>query len=332
MDMKRILFFALAVLALASCGSSPKSLLPSISGKAGEVMVVIDRELWEGDLGSEVRGLLAGECPYLATKEPLYNLSNVNPAAFADIFRVHRNILMLQVDPQVAEPGIIFKTDVWARTQCVIRISAATEEDAVQIVKDNGEKIAGFIEQSERNRVIGNTLLYEEASIAPQVREVMGGSPHFPMGYKLKKRTSDFVWVADEKQYTNQSVLLYRYPAVGDASDFEVGNIIANRNRILQENVPGMFEGTYMTTSEFIPPTVSFVHYKGMEFAQTRGYWEVFNDYMGGPFVSHSMYTPDGKEILVAEAFVYAPRYDKRQYLRQVEALLYSFEWGKKED
>jgi hypothetical protein len=48
---------------------------------------------------------------------------------------------------------------------------------------------------------------------------------------------------------------------------------------------------------------------------------------MGGPFVSHSFYSPDGSEIFVTEAFVYAPRFDKRQYLRQVESLLYSFEW-----
>ena len=48
---------------------------------------------------------------------------------------------------------------------------------------------------------------------------------------------------------------------------------------------------------------------------------------MGGPFVSHSFYSRDGKDIIVLEAFVFAPRYDKRQYLRQVESLLYSFEW-----
>ena len=35
----------------------------------------------------------------------------------------------------------------------------------------------------------------------------------------------------------------------------------------------------------------------------------------------------DNKDIIVLEAFVFAPRYDKRQYLRQVESLLYSFEW-----
>ena len=195
--MKRIFIIVLAALMMASCGNSPAKLLPSISGKAGEVMVVIDKEYWEGDLGNEVRDLLACECPYLATREPLYNLSNVNPAAFADIFKVHRNILLFQIDPQVVEQGIVFKSDVWARTQCVIQIAAATQEDAVRIVRENSERITGYIEQAERNRVIGNTMLYEEGSIAPQVREVMGGSPHFPIGYKLKKRTADFVWVAD---------------------------------------------------------------------------------------------------------------------------------------
>ena len=48
---------------------------------------------------------------------------------------------------------------------------------------------------------------------------------------------------------------------------------------------------------------------------------------MGGPFVSHSFYSRDGSEIIVAEAWVYAPQFDKRQYLRQVESVLYSWQW-----
>jgi len=32
---------------------------------------------------------------------------------------------------------------------------------------------------------------------------------------------------------------------------------------------------------------------------------------------------------VVLEAFVYAPRYPKRNYLRQVESIIYSFEWQK---
>ena len=90
-----------------------------------------------------------------------------------------------------------------------------------------------------------------------------------------------------------------------------------------------MFEDTYMTISSFARPSIGYMKYKGLDFAEVRGFWEVQNDYMGGPFVSHVFYSRDGKDVIVLQAFVYAPKYDKRQYLRQVESVIYSFEWDK---
>lgn len=326
--MKKIALFAAVLLVAVSCGNkTTKKLLPSVSGKAGEILVVMDKTPWEGEPGNAIRELLACDCPYLVTREPLYSLVNVVPSNFAQLFQVHRNIVVYEIDPQVQQEGVQYLSDIWARPQCVVKVSATTEERAVEITRENGPVIAEAIEQAERNRVITNTRLYEEASIFPQVAEAIGGSPHFPSGYKLKKKTADFVWVGDEKQYVYQDVFVYKYPAKGNESDFSLEEIIAHRNQALQQNVPGMFENTYMTTSEFIPPTLRFVKFKSFNFAEVRGYWEVFNDYMGGPFVSHSFYSPDGKEVVVTEAFVYAPKYDKRQYLRQVESILYSFEW-----
>ena len=104
------------------------------------------------------------------------------------------------------------------------------------------------------------------------------------------------------------------------------------RNRMLKDNVPGMFEGTYMITGTYWTPQTRFLKYKGRDFAETHGMWEVEGDFMGGPFVSHAFYSPDGKYIVVADAWVYAPKYDKRQYLRQTESLLYSWEWVKEKE
>ena len=87
-----------------------------------------------------------------------------------------------------------------------------------------------------------------------------------------------------------------------------------------------MITGTYWT------PQTRFLKYKGRDFAETHGMWEVEGDFMGGPFVSHAFYSPDGKYIVVADAWVYAPKYDKRQYLRQTESLLYSWEWVKEKE
>lgn len=324
--MKRTLLILAAVLALVSCKST-KALLPNVSGKAGEIIVVIDKNDWEGNLGTKVRDLLACDCPFLAQREPLYSLVNVPPGGFGDLFKVHRNIVYFNLNPQVDSSAVRYRSDVWAAPQCLVQINAPTSERAAELLTENGSKIVSFIEQAERDRVIRNSIRYEEREIAPKVAEVFGGSPHFPTGYKLKKLTSDFGWIADEKQYTLQGVLIYKYPVSGN--DLTLNKIIAKRNEVLKNNVPGMFENTWMTTGTFMPPSLEFIRFRGREFAQVRGLWEVENDYMGGPFVSHSFYSPDGSEIIVAEAFVYAPKYDKRQYLRQVESILFSWEWAK---
>lgn len=337
--MKRILTYlavAAAALAIISCNQAKtrKALLPNISGKAGEVIVVIDKGLWEGSVGTTLRDTLARDCDFLPQKEPLYSLVDVAPSAFnnANMFQIHRNIIMVNVSPSVVEPGVVFQKDLWAAPQCVIRINAIDSESAIQLIKDNSLKIVTTIEQAERDRIIANAKRYEELALSPVVTQLAGGAPHFPSGYKLKKKTNDFLWITYDTQYVQQSVLIYKYPVVEGENMMDLDNILENTNEMLKNNVPGMFENTYMTTSTFARPSIKYMKYKGLDFAEIRGFWEVHNDYMGGPFVSHVFYSRDGQEMIVLQGFVYAPKYDKRQYLRQVESIIYSFEWAEPEN
>ncbi|MBO5471706.1 MAG: DUF4837 family protein [Bacteroidales bacterium] len=335
--MKRILtylFMAMAAISLISCSDAKRkqALLPNISGKAGEVIVVIDKGQWEGAVGTVLRDSLACECPFLPQSEPLYTLVNVAPNGFTQMFQIHRNIIIVNIKPDVTEPGVVFKNDVWARPQCVIRINAADSDTAVKLIKENSSNMTAVLEQAERDRVIANTKKYEELSLAPVVTEMVGGSPHFPSGYKIKKKTEDFIWIEYNPQYVTQGVLIYKYPVVDGEQMMDLDNILENSNRMLMNNVPGMFDNTYMTISDFARPSIEYKKYKGLDFAEIRGFWEVENDFMGGPFVSHAFYSKDGKEVIVLQGFVYAPKYDKRQYLRQVESVIYSFEWAKNED
>ena len=331
--MKRIislLALAVTMLALISCNetSRKKALLPNISGKAGEVIVVINKGDWEGAVGTTLRDTLAKDCPFLPQKEPLYTLVDVIPSGFTNMFQIHRNIVIVRIGNDVVEPGVNIRYDVWARPQCVITINAIDSDSAVQLIKENSKRIITSLEQIERDRIIANSKKYEERSIAPAVTEMIGGSPHFPSGYGLKKKTDDFIWVEYSVQYVTQGILIYKYPVVEGEDMMNLDNIIEENNAMLKANVPGMFENTYMMTSTFARPSIEYLKYKGRDFAEIRGYWEVYNDFMGGPFVSHAFYSQDGKNMIVMEGFVYAPKYDKRHYLRQVEAILYSFEWA----
>lgn len=335
--MKRIAKYiavVLAALAAISCNEQTKKkvLLPNISGKAGEVIVVIGKADWEGLVGNTLRDTLACECPYLPQREPLYTLVNVAPAGFTSLFQVHRNIIVMNISNTVTEPGVVFKKDVWAAPQCVIYVNAINAESAAQLIMDYSAKIKATLEQAERDRVIANATRYEELKLRPIVTKLFGGTPHFPSGYQLKKKTDDFVWITYDTQFTMQGILMFKYPVVEGENMMDLDNIIRNTNTVLKDNVPGMFENTHMTITDFARPFLEYMRYKGRDFAQMRGFWEVHNDYMGGPFVSHIFYSPDGKEMIEIFGFVYAPKYDKRHYLRQVESIIYSFERAKPEE
>ena len=335
--MKRFLKYLAAVLAaviaLTSCSEEKKrkALMPNISGKAGEVIVVIDKGNWEGAVGTVLRDSLAKETPFLPQREPLFGLVNVPQNAFTNMFQIHRNIIVVNIENTVTEPGVVIRKDVWATPQTVIYINAADKEGAVKLIEENSALISVTIEQAERDRIIRNIKKYEELKLAPVVTQMVGGSPHFPSGYKLKKRTSDFIWIEYAIQDVTQGILIYKYPVVEGEQMLSLDSILENSNEMLRNNVPGMFENTYMTTSTAVRPGIEYKRYKGLDFAEIRGFWEVYNDYMGGPFVSHAFYSQDGQEVIVLQGFVYAPKYDKRQYLRQVESVIYSFEWAKKE-
>lgn len=325
----RLFTLLAALVAVISCNeaSRKKALLPNISGKAGEVIVVINKGDWEGAVGTTLRDTLAQDCPFLPQKEPLYTLVDVIPSGFTNIFQLHRNIIIVRIGNDVTEPGVSIRYDIWARPQCVITVNAIDSDSAVQLIKENSSRIIASLEQAERDRVIANSKKYEELGLAPVVTQMIGGSPHFPSGYRLKKKTDNFIWIEYSVQYVTQGILIYKYPVVEGENMMSLESILEENNAMLKANVPGMFENTYMMTSTFATPSIEYMKYKGHDFAELRGFWEVYNDFMGGPFVAHAFYSQDGKDMIVMEGFVYAPKYDKRHYLRQVESILYSFEW-----
>jgi len=331
--MKKALFTSglllTGLLILTACGGGSKNLLPNISGKAGEVLVVCERNDWEGVVGGILRDSLCADCPFLPMKEPLYSPTSVTPSNFGQMFRIHRNIIMINVNAGVNDPGMTVRYDKWAKPQIVIIFNASSQEEAAGLLKTNMHTVLGALEQIERERVISNTRQYQERKLAPVVEEFTGGKMVFPSGYQLKKRSENFVWISYETTYIQQGIFIYKYSANRSRGELEAKSLVSIRNSVMKDEVPGMREGSYMTTSEVLEPSVKYMSYHNRKFAELRGFWDVHGDFMGGPFVSHTFYTPDGLDLVCIEAYVYAPKYDKRLYLRQVESLLYSFEWAK---
>ena len=319
----------MSILLLASCNSKPKDrekYLPNITGNAGEVLVVINKGYWEGELGSTLREILAGEYPYLPQREAYFKLFNATPGGFTGSYLLHRNIVIVNVSPEVDTTGIRMSRNSWAKPQIIVTVSATTPEEASELISGNHELIINTIEQAERDRLIASSKKYEDKEVRMAVTENIGGSPYFPTGFTIKKNTPEFMWISQETTYVNQGILIFKFPYT-DAEQLSPEYLKDKIYNLWQANVPGMRENSYMTFNKVIEPGFRNIEYQGNTMVEMRGLWEVENDYMGGPFVCHIFPDRNRENIIILNAFVYAPKYDKRKYLRQVESIIYSFDW-----
>ena len=286
--MRNRIFFRTAVLLLLSalvltaCNRKPKDreqYLPNITGNAGEVLVVINKGYWEGELGSTLREILAGEYPFLPQREAVFKLFNATPGGFTGSYLLHRNIVIVNVSPEVDTTGIRMTRNSWAKPQVIVTVSATTPEEASELISDNRELIVNTIEQAERDRLIASSKKYEDKEVRMAVTENIGGSPYFPTGFTMKKNTPEFMWISQETTYVNQGILIFKFPYT-DSSQLTPEYLKNKLHDLWQANVPGMRENSYMTFNKVIDPGFNNIEYNGQTMVEMRGLWEVENDYM----------------------------------------------------
>lgn len=325
--MKTFKCIAAVLLMMSAISCSPKNgtrQLPSISGRAGELVVVTTKVQWEGDIGNAIREALGSDFGYLPQAEPKFDLMLVPKEGVNRLIKTHRNMLYVNV-ADTAKTGFSVRKDVWSAPQTMVIVSASDQESAVQCILENREQIADAFENAERSRNMAAAGAFEKGEITSKVCEAFGGSPSVPDGYSIKKQIPGFIWISNETSYTIQGIFIYSFP--WDGEDLTAGKLIEKRDLILGRNVPATAEGSYMITNPSRTSGFRKVTYNGIERTEIRGLWDTYNDFMGGPFVAQAFKDKSGKNIIVAEGFVYAPKYDKRNYLRQVEGIVSTFRW-----
>ena len=69
----KILFLAF-IIALSSCKDDIRDLMPSATGKLGELVVVIKKDYWQSELGEELKNAFASNKKMLTRDEPEFDL------------------------------------------------------------------------------------------------------------------------------------------------------------------------------------------------------------------------------------------------------------------
>lgn len=325
--MKKVFLSVIAIIIIfSSCKEkNPSALLTNVTGKSGEVVLVIEPDQWSSEVGEEFRKKLSQEHPALPQSEPMFDLVHIPYDAFTNIFKTHRNIIVAKVDKQLHEPKMVVQVDLWAKPQIIINVLAQSDSALASVIREKGDILIDRILKKEIERYAKNYKKYEQIGIAERLTQKFGIRLTVPKGYTLDVDTTDFVWIENRgRGDLVQGILVYSYdkPTVDLTSDY----LFAKRTQFTKKFVPGPTEGSYMAVETEATTFRREIKVNEIDVIELRNLWKIENDFMGGPFVSFSFVDEKKNKVINIDGFVFAPQFDKRDYLRQVEAILNSIQ------
>ena len=340
-DFLRLTLLGLLLILATACDSF-RSLTgqtkKSAQGSPYELLVVCDGREWESPLGTELKALLETPVEMLNQVEPMFNVVRITANDFKHLLPSHRNILKVLCSPKVTETAILAQYDVVAAPQIVLTFQGPSIAAMVEYLKQNGTSLLQVLEMAERNRSLAYAEKQGAKAVEKEIKEMFDVDMHISNGYRVRAKGDNFLWVSNEYPVASQGFFIYSHPFKGKSS-ITTEALVKVRNAFAKR-IPGPADNSYMTTVDRIPnveddgyvpflPQRKAVKINGRDWIELKGFWEVANDFMGGPFVSYTTLDERTGKLLTIDCYVYSPKYGKRNFLRPLEHLVYGVSFPK---
>ncbi len=319
--MKKILSIIMIAILLSSCVGNDKKILRQSIGKINKVMVVAKISDWTGDVGQEIRNSFGELQVGLPQPESILSVSQVAPNGFSSMMKASRNILVISEGPT---ENFSIRKDVYAMPQTIVYVQAKDDASIIKILQDRKKEIRSIFLEAD---VKFTQSIFEKEKLDENQFETLknlGISLTIPKKFRKVDDTGEFLWLRNHltsgiAKTGSNNILIYTVPLEDKTTVAD--SIVAVRNRFGKKYIPGSKEGMYMITEKAYTPFTFDATIDGKKAYETRGKWEVKNDFMAGPFLNYSIIDEKNNRLVVFEGFTYAPSVSKRAFLFELEAI-----------
>lgn len=302
---------------LYSCNNKA-DLLPNSSGKRGEILVVAENKFWNSIPYFLLKDLLNQDYPALPQDEQTFKIFPLKSDKISEAFKISRNIIKITYNNNIKRTHYFYKRNLWAKPQLYLEIVTQNDDSLKIFLEKKGNEIVDIFINEEINRLKTIYVKYKNKELLLPLSK-FSIDLSFPKGYRLNVDTTNFLWISYETVNTSQGFFIYSYP-YRDTGIFKINEIIKIKDSVLCKNVPGPLPGSYMKTEHLFKPIEKKFYLNNLFIYELRGLWKIENDFMGGPFIMYAI--PIKDRIVIIDGYVYAPKYDKKSYVWEMEAIL----------
>lgn len=315
-----LLIVVLSLITLTSCDGKGSFL--NASSAANEVLVVMEKNQWEGETGKALLDVLNSPVKGLPQREPNFRILHVTPDNFTSTFKMARNIVTPDISSIYSAPKLSSELDKYAYGQVILTVKAPDTTTFINFLNENSESIIDYIVNKELERQ-AQWLIKDSDATPSVIKQAFGINIYYPKGLSNIQEYPNFYWATNNSPRARRDIIIYQFPYTSETI-FEKDSLIAKRNEVLGEYIKGDFNSKMSTAINDFGPQYRKLEYDGLFRAELRGLWEMTTDMMGGPFVMQAFVNEKTNMVIVVEALVFAPERDKRNLMRGMEASLYT--------
>ncbi len=349
--------FALAGLLFTATGCGSGDFRPRAVGQEGEIVVVVDSNHWNGSIGDALQQTVGQWVGTLPAPERQFDLRQIDLETEEDLemARRHKNVIFVaplddttneavyiknvfdstaQEAIRTGQGAVISRADMFRRDQQIFYITGADSAAVVDAILRRSNELSTAFNQATRQRLSEDMFdRGRQRDLEELLMEEHGFAVNVQHDYQIALDTSNFVWLRRILPETWRSLFIY-YIEDANPGVLSPEWIYDTRDSLTRQYVQGNLGGwVEIDRRDIRPLETENIDFLGRYGFETRGLWqmvgiengEVTQFGMGGPFLTFTFYDQPSGRIYMIDGMVFAPGYEKREFLRQMEVIAHTF-------
>lgn len=326
-------------------------------GGFGEAVVVMDSTQWESQTAQAIRETFGRNILTLPSSQPFFNLRfrDFNNDSQLEQVKRNRNLIIAapiddstntgrwiramlsdEVEAQVrnGESFAFPLQDRWYQNQWTIILAAPSDSGLAEQIHNSEKTLTDNLLQKEFQR--WDEEIYDQGE-----QVMLSDSIWTNHGWKIRiqhdwRKNIDTTYTENDEE---NHFLTMRRPLpennrwfwawwkndVKDISFLDDDWINAKRDSLMEQWIRGTRDSSYVTTEYRRPVETESFRMNDYLTYETLGTWRMTKDAMGGPFVNFTVYDEEKGRLFILEFGQFAPKFDKRRFVRQFRTMLRTF-------
>jgi len=289
------------------------------------ISVIIDEQLWNGEVGDSIRNKFASPVLGLPQEEPLFTIKQFPVKLFEGFSTGSRNMIIVKKENK---SKYTIGINEYSKPQNSFHISGSNTAQILALLEKHSDEM--IIRMRETEIEAFQKSLQDSLLVTKKIQSKFGIDLTIPGNYEYALTNKNFVWVKKEITSGNISLLIYQVPYQRIHNYHTVNDIVKIRDSIGKKYIHGRPRSSMMITEEAYFPYFSKIKFNNLDAYQTKGTWQMRNDFMSGPFINYAIKDKANNRYLILEGFCYAPSKTKRDLMFEVESIIKSVKILKK--